>query len=210
MLIRAAEGLLLLRWQPLKSGIMTFNRLKMEREILEHNDPRDIEIRKNQNILHSIGTGIIIMSAWSVLKGLSLMLIDPSRLSEGVQGLTSAEGVTLSEHTAVILMVCMTIAIANIDLLIRLYVGSSAIAVSKGRKRGIAYVAWSCLLIMISILTLCLMCAALYQDFSSMEDSGVSISSVIIELTSLVMLIEMLVVSFRLKRSYGREGRDAA
>ena len=178
--------------------------------MLEHNDSKDIEIRKNQNILHSIGTGIIIMSAWSVLKALSMMLIDPSKMSEGIQGLTSVEGVTLSEHAAMILMVCMTIAITNIDLLIRLYVGSSAIAVSKGRKRGIAYVVWSCLLIMISVLTLCLMCAALYQDFSSMEDSGVSISSVIIELTSLVMLIEMLVVSFRLKRSYGREGRDAA
>lgn len=177
---------------------------------MEHNDPRDIEIRKNRNILHSIGTGIIIMGAWSMLKGMSMMLIDPSRISEGIQGLTSGEDLALSEHTAMIIMVVMTIAIANIDFLIRLYVGSSAIAVSKGNKRGTAYVVLSCLLIITSVVTLCFMCAALYNGIASTEDSGASFSALIIETTSLVMLIEMLVVSHRLKKNSVKEGRDAA
>lgn len=175
---------------------------------MEHNEPREIAKRKYQNILRSIGTGIIIMSAWSVIKGISMMLIDPSSIYEGAVNVSGTESVAISDRTAVIMVICMTAVMIMTDILIRLYVGSSAIAIGMGRKRGAAYIILTCLLILLGAISLVLMIMSVryYAD----DGTNISISAVVIELTSLIMLIEMLVASSRLKKINRQEGRNAA
>lgn len=175
---------------------------------MEHNDPREIEIRKYQSILRSIGTGIIMMGAWSLAKAVSMMLIDSSEMYTAAGEISDVPELAMSQHAAMIFVICVTAAVVLIDILIRIYVGRSAIAIGKGQKRGAAYIVLTCLLILFSMIALLLIIASF--RYYGKEGSDVSISAAVIELTSLIMLIEMLVASFRLKKHTLQEERDAA
>lgn len=175
---------------------------------MEHNDPRDIAIRKDQSILRSIGTGIILMGVWSVFKAVSMLLIDPSDLYREAGEISGAAELAMSQRGAMILVIFATASVLLIDILIRIYVGRSAIAIAKGKRRGAAYIILTCLLIVSGMLAMLLMIIAFC--FFREEGSDLSISAAVIELTSLIMLIEMLAASFRLKKNTLQEERDAA
>lgn len=179
---------------------------------MENNSKKDIEIRRCRDTLSSIGTGIALFSVWSVFKGLSLLLIDTSDLSQQAEVIQQNTGMTMSANTAKLLVIGFSVLWILVDFAIRFYIGRSAIAVSKGQRRSGRYIRLTCLLICFSILAIVFAGAAVYFAIVSNPQIkiGGTISAGIIELTSLVLMIELVAVSGRLRKLTQQEVHDAA
>lgn len=142
---------------------------------MENNDPRQIEIRKYRSILRSIGAGIVVFSSWSVFKSIGVTLLNPEE--------------TLQAMTAVSLVV---------DLLMRIYVGRSAIAVGNGEERGKTYIVFAILMVLGSVIILAFICFGLVRLEAVRKANGIY-TSMFIEITSTVLVVEMIIVAMKLR-----------
>lgn len=144
---------------------------------MENNDPRQIRIRKYRSILRSIGAGIVVFSAWSVIKSAGLTLVDPDNSFEAV-----------------------TVLLLALDMLMRIYVGRSAIAVGNGQKRGKAYIIFAVFMLAGSAFVLAFLGLILAHPEITGRVNGLY-TSMFIEITSDVLIAEMIIVSGKLKKA---------
>lgn len=145
---------------------------------------KERKMRRYQNLLTVSGLGVIIFGLWSVLKTILLLFMKEGILSE------------IPDDTFVRVMFFLILGgILLIDVLIRLYVGLSARAEGFGKKKGYGYVVIAILMALASLTSLVLI------FFDSNEQSiWELIVSVIVEATSLVVTIELLVAAFTVKK----------
>lgn len=145
---------------------------------------KERKTRRYQNLLTVSGLGVIIFGLWSVLKSILLLFMKEGILSE------------IPDDTFVRVMFFLILGgILLIDVLIRLYVGLSARAEGFGKKKGYGYVVIAILMALASLTSLVLI------FFDSNEQSlWELIVSVIVEATSLVVTIELLVAAFTVKK----------
>ena len=137
-----------------------------------------------QNLFTVSGLVVIIFGLWSVLKTILLLFMKEGILSE------------IPDDTFVRVMFFLILGgILLIDVLIRLYVGLSARAEGFGKKKGYGYVIIAILMALASLTSLVLI------FFDTNEQSiWELIVSVIVEATSLVVTIELLVAAFTVKK----------
>lgn len=145
---------------------------------------KERKMRRYQNLLTVSGLGVIIFGLWSVLKTILLLFMKEGILSE------------IPDDTFVRVMFFLILGgILLIDVLIRLYVGLSARAEGFGKKKGYGYVIIAILMALASLTSLVLI------FFDTNEQSiWELIVSVIVEATSLVVTIELLVAAFTVKK----------
>ena len=145
---------------------------------------KERKMRRYQNLLTVSGLGVIIFGLWSVLKTILLLFMKEGILSE------------IPDDTFVRVMFFLILGgILLIDVLIRLYVGLSARAEGFGKKKGYGYVVIAILMALASLTSLVLI------FFDTNEQSlWELIVSVIVEATSLVVTIELLVAAFTVKK----------
>ena len=145
---------------------------------------KERKMRRYQNLLTVSGLGVIIFGLWSVLKSILLLFMKEGILSE------------IPDDTFVRVMFFLILGgILLVDVLIRLYVGLSARAEGFGKKKGYAYVIIAILMALASLTSLVLI------FFDTNEQSlWELIVSVIVEATSLVVTIELLVAAFTVKK----------
>ena len=145
---------------------------------------KERKMRRYQNLLTVSGLGVIIFGLWSVLKTILLLFMKEGILSE------------IPDDTFVRVMFFLILGgILLVDVLIRLYVGLSARAEGFGKKKGYAYVIIAILMALASLASLVLI------FFDANEQSlWELIVSVIVEATSLVVTIELLVAAFTVKK----------
>ena len=145
---------------------------------------KERKMRRYRNLLTVSGLGVIIFGLWSVLKTILLLFMKEGILSE------------IPDDTFVRVMFFLILGgILLIDVLIRLYVGLSARAEGFGKKKGYGYVVIAILMALASLTSLVLI------FFDSNEQSiWELIVSVIVEATSLVVTIELLVAAFTVKK----------
>ena len=145
---------------------------------------KERKMRRYQNLLTVSGLGVIIFGLWSVLKTILLLFMKEGILSE------------IPDDTFVRVMFFLILGgILLVDVLIRLYVGLSARAEGFGKKKGYGYVVIAILMALASLTSLVLI------FFDSNEQSiWELIVSVIVEATSLVVTIELLVAAFTVKK----------
>ena len=145
---------------------------------------KERKMRRYRNLLTVSGLGVIIFGLWSVLKTILLLFMKEGILSE------------IPDDTFVRVMFFLILGgILLIDVLIRLYVGLSARAEGFGKKKGYGYVVIAILMALASLTSLVLI------FFDSNEQSiWELIVSVIVEATSLVVTIELLVGAFTVKK----------
>ena len=145
---------------------------------------KERKMRRYQNLLTVSGLGVIIFGLWSVLKTILLLFMKEGILSE------------IPDDTFVRVMFFLILGgILLVDVLIRLYVGLSARAEGFGKKKGYGYVVIAILMSLASLTSLVLI------FFDSNEQSiWELIVSVIVEATSLVVTIELLVAAFTVKK----------
>lgn len=147
----------------------------------------DKKVRRVQGLLYTSGEGVILFSIWTGLRGIgSLFKIWNELCQDYGTGL---------ENTAIRIILCLFIFVLLMFVtFLYVYIGKTAIDVSCGKKKGNMYIVLSVLLNIISW--------SLYiPQFAHGELFKVdTMVYTIIDLTSNIILIEVIVYSLLLKK----------
>ena len=145
---------------------------------------KERELRRYQNLLTVSGLGVIAFGVWSVLKTLLVFFFNKEEFGE------------MPEETwARVIMFVILGALLLIVFLIHLFVGLSARAEGFGKKKGYAY-------IVVAILMTCMSVASIVMIFLEIKETSIMelTVSLIVEATSLIVMIELLVAAFTVKK----------
>ena len=175
-----------------------------------NNDPEQIEIRKSQNTLIVVGTGTALFGIWTMIKMLGLIFLLRDETFAALLSKTGPlEG--LSENAVFWFIIIIVLALMALFTSARVYVGLSAISEGRGKRHGKLYIVLAVFMIIGGVWTFC-------TGLSTMEapeqmgafTRNQSISTIIIEATSIIMLIQMVISSLKIKRLTGNEasGKD--
>ena len=184
------------------------------------NDPDQIRLRRSQAILFNIGTGIVIFGVWTIVKTLLTLLTGRYQIFKTAQELSAGSEYFVSPRIFAVLLVIIFAAMTFIDIWLRFYVGLHARRDARGKKAGRLYIIITCLMILGSIL---LITANIYtlatrfmavlaaaeaaaQEVVPPVNSDISITGVLIELTSLIMMIELVASAGRVRKLGGHSG----
>ena len=142
------------------------------------------ELRRNEDKLVIDGIGVIIFAAWTVIKVILLFWVNEYRPEINPEETSSIAPLWA---VALILLVMLGLLVSP-----RLYVGFSAIAEGKGKCKKSVYLFVAGLIIAINIGMY--IAAAVYQgmNIESVQFSADGILALVIDLTSLAILIEMI------------------
>lgn len=173
-----------------------------------NNEPDQIEIRKSQNTLIVVGTGTIIFSIWTAVKMLGLLFL---LRNETVDALLKKTGPIegLSDKSLFWMVVVINIIVIVLLSGVRVYVGLSAIAVGRGKRRGWLYILAAVVMIIGNILAFFTgFFFAVEREQLGAFASDQSLSTFIIDTTSLIMLTQMVISAVKVRKLTGT-GRKA-
>ena len=175
------------------------------------NNPEQIRLRRDQNTLRIVGTGTIAFGIWSLVKFFGVLLVKKqeiiTEIYEEMYDSNPEMAETYKPLIFKVLLIFILIAIL-IELAARLFIGLSAISEGGGKRRGVFYLIIACIMIVFSFLSsiaiMTRMVSADYDPSGAVMDDT-SVSSLIVELTSMIMMIEMVAASVSVRRSAGKE-----
>ena len=165
---------------------------------------KEIRIRRYQDNLVTIGTGILLLSLWTVLKTVLLAVLPSGNLPDSID--TSAASVSAANGQSLIIFMILTLAISLfLDLFLRIYTGISARAVGYGRKKKKGYLVTAAVLIILHIFNSFYLISSCitFPDQVSVIETAVT---AIIDTTSVIMLIELIRSAIMLKVLTERSG----
>ena len=171
-----------------------------------NNSAEQRRIRRSQSTLVIVGTGIMMFGIWTALKAYGLALLNSTKMIEETRSYMPEGSDTVSNGLAfAVILVIVTIYVL-FELGIRAYIGLSAIAEGRGKRSGKMYIVLSFILIFIGTLAVVMDAFGVYSSVTG-TGSGTDgttasnqLTALIIDLTSLVMMIEMVVSAFRVKK----------
>lgn len=164
-----------------------------------NNDTRQIQIRKYENALIISGMGVIAFGLWSIVKTAAYFVFDPANVQKAVQAFNIEESADYTSAIGPIVLVGIFFALV-FDLMLRVYVGRSAIRQARGRGNRIFSV------IVAIILALLLINEMVYRIWMMLMGESISTSldgilvSWIIDMTSFLAMVEVIYSSIRLQR----------
>lgn len=147
-----------------------------------------MKLRRYETNLRISAVGVIAFGGWNFLKTLLLILLNPQSIIDAADLSEGASGLLY------IVYIIMIIAVL-IDLGFRLFVGLSARKEANGKKKSIAYLIITVLLIIFSLIGLVSVIASLGS--SSTFDTIVML---IVEATSLYASLELFVSAILVRR----------
>jgi hypothetical protein len=153
---------------------------------------KEVKLRRYRNLLTISGLGVIAFGLWSVLKTILLFVFREEALAALPDDVL----------TRVIFFVIVGVLLLT-DFAIRLFIGLSARAEGLGKKKGYAYLVFAVLLALASAASV----AAIFFDTGTTSILEI-IVSVIVEVTSLVAVIELIAAAIHVKR-LGKECGEA-
>ena len=158
---------------------------------MENNSELQISLRRNQNTLIVIGTGVIVFGVWSILK---------AALSAGLQmeGMFADADPSLDRGLLLAAFWISFAVILSADLGLRLYVGLSAVKEGHGAKRRAGYIVLALLMALFSAAAFAISIYALGREAA--DSAGSLVVSVVVELTSGICLVEMALSAIRVRR----------
>ena len=164
-------------------------------------DNMQTELRKHQHTLAVVGMGAIGFGIWSVVKAiLYLTIINP--LKDTV--LTDYENITDLEYEYLIALgvtIFITILIVLIDLLLRWRVGKLALDIARGNRLPTArFFVRTGFVILVDALELVMGFLGIIGVISSEEELLDSVSTLLVDLTSVVTLIEMVIAAVMIRK----------
>ena len=148
-------------------------------------------LRRYQDSLVIIGTGVIILGLWSVIKMVLLILTGGQFIPEEYAGPDRK-----AERIIFIVFIAIFLAI---DLGLRLYIGRSAQAEGHGRRRPFAYAVVAGLLALASVGEILF----ILSNTSSVLEAGDPVDlavSILIEATNAVTLVELVISAVRVRQ----------
>ena len=166
-----------------------------------NNDPQQILIRKSQNTLIVVGSGIILFSVWSAARMLGLLFLLRDETVSGLRELMEGYSAILSDNVVFAGLLVIVALVLAVTTGIRTYVGLSAIAEGRGERRKSLYL-WLAVILCVS--NLLSIITNLASDGSATGAGALSMetsfSALIIDFTSMVMLLEMIISAVRIKK----------
>jgi hypothetical protein len=173
-----------------------------------NNEPEQIEIRKSQNTLIVVGSGIVLFSIWTVVKTMGTLFLLRKETVEGIRNMMEpVEGIT--DDAVFLLLIVMFVVFSAVLMGIRMYVGMSAIAEGRGKRRSRLYIFIAIVMIIGNILYF-------FTGFFSTgapEQLGAlsrdqSISTLIIDATSVIMLTQMVISALKIRKFRKAAGKE--
>ena len=147
----------------------------------QQKEPGEITLRRNQDTLVIVGTGVIIFGVWSLLKTMFALLLNMGDLYELIIQEETPEG-------RLVIFIVVTLMLV-IDLAFRVSVGLSAIAVARGEKSRFIFVAGALLLAFSSAATVT---AQIKGIATGEEITLISHVAAAVEFTSLITLTQLI------------------
>ena len=175
-----------------------------------NNSKEQLEIRKAENTLIVVGMGVMIFSVWSAIKILGTMIVRKDGVLGFIQS-TMAENQVISDYFVYVAFIIIFGIFLAFGVAVQLFVGFSAVSEGRRRTAGRLYPVLTVILIIANTMSAVNVVQGLLlgqQDEVVMQD--VSLASVVIEVTSLIMLIEMFASTIKLRRYRRREREEAA
>ena len=147
-------------------------------------------LRRNQDTLFIIGTGVIAFGFWSVIK---TCLYSAFQTEEALGGAPDPS-VQAASYIGTALFLA-------VDLCIRLYIGLSARAMGRDKKQGSAFIVLAALLAAFSAAIFVVIVLVLKTGLVRLEDMGVDLLiSLVVEFTSVATLLDLVFSAVRVKR----------
>ncbi|ETP73299.1 hypothetical protein UYO_0765 [Lachnospiraceae bacterium JC7] len=142
------------------------------------------ELRRHQSILSVTGNGVMFLGMWSFLKINLYFLLGRDALLSDI-----LPDESLDESTFLLILYIFSMIIASIELFFRIRVGRGAIAEARDKEKPKRYIGMAMTLIILYMLSVILTFFGLdiYKD-----NFWDQIASMIVDITSLVMLIELV------------------
>ena len=177
---------------------------------MEDNSLKQIKLRQARNTLVVVGTGIIIMSAWTVIKSFSLTLFERDNITAAIREMGEETMAEFSDKEVFAVFCAVLCAVTLIFIGIRVYIGLSAISEGKDKKSGSLYIPLTVVYIGITIYQIILQAMDLLVENDDFKLEQPSAAAILIELTSLIMLTEMIIAAVRVKKYRNETRREEA
>ena len=159
------------------------------------------ELIKHRHTLAVVGMGAIAFGIWSLVKSiLYFVLVEPigGIISSNYDSIIDSRGEALAVYAVSIAIVFLFV---MIDMLFRWIVGRKAMAISKGEKEpGIGFFILSAILMLMDLTELVMGVLAIAGVVSSGEDMFDRVSTLLVDFTSVVMLIEMIFAAVMIRK----------
>ena len=165
----------------------------VESETILQNDPRSVNFRRNSNTLVILGTAVIVFGLWNIIK-----VVAYSILGIPIYDLSDLEGVEAEDEQffMIFIMIILYITLAG-DAVVRFIAGHNARAEGLGKKRSKAYLFFLVWEILFGIFTVGSVISEMFASPESFEDYYVSL---FMELSSLVILIEVFIAALSVRK----------
>ena len=155
-------------------------------------------MRKYQNLLDCVGTGVIMFGLWAMIKSAMTLILSMDQ----IKLLVETMGVPEEDFASTIPMMVIGVAVVfGTDMVLRLIIGLSARKEARSRdlKNRLGYMVFAVILCIISV-------GSLFADTlqlrlgPSPEIMMDAIIAIIIDATSIVMTVELIVAGLKVKR----------
>lgn len=164
----------------------------------------DAKLRKYENTLVISGAAVVTFGLWSIVKAvLYFIMVSPEGLVKNIKSdeLAQLQFGDLSENTVGYLLIAVILFLLVLDLLLRLYIGRSAVADGRHlRKKRITYVVMAFLVAAGLVSSLVTRFFRTEQDTIWVDSFETASVSTIVDLTSLLALIEMIIAAIMVRR----------
>ena len=164
-------------------------------------DNMQTELIKHRHTLAVVGMGAIAFGIWSLIKSiLYFVLVEPLSdiINENLDSIIDSNFEALAALALSILIVGLFVLI---DMLFRWKVGSRAMAISRGDKDpGVGFFILSSILLLMDMAELIMGALSIAGIIPSDEDITNQISTLLVDFTSVVMLIEMIVAAVMIRK----------
>ena len=175
---------------------------------MEKNDDR--ELRRNQDKLINIGMGVIAFGVWSAVRTMMQMYVQRQdyikQIKDGMETMSTEEQEMFSDAFIFGIFFAMMFVALAVGMGLRLYVGLSARSEGFGKKKGYGYLIVGFILEVIWIMSIVSSFTNSSDDF---YDPLEQVVIVLIDITSVVIMIELFISAFRVKRMRKKHNSDA-
>ncbi|MBQ6365982.1 MAG: hypothetical protein IJI61_06155 [Oscillospiraceae bacterium] len=157
-----------------------------------------IQLRKSEESLRTVGLCVIAFGIWSIIK---TILLYTSALNSFLAEIPDSE---FSENTLRAVFLFLQVFILAIDIGIRLYIARSSIDEGRGKKKRVGYIVLGFLIAAFNMLGMAAM-AVITVSGGKMAEVSISniIISLIVEISSISVMLEMCVSGIRVKKLRG-------
>ncbi len=169
----------------------------MENNTILKNDKETVKYRRNLNTLVVFGTGVAVFGFWGIIKLIAQILlgfqiVDPELLD----GLNPA---------GIVFVMFFVAAVLAIDVILRLYAGLRARREGYGKKTGAGHRIVLILLIISSVITVTFVIISIITASGDLEEN---ITGLFMELSSLVITLEVFMASASVRKYRKRTGTE--